>query len=164
MVIRHLRDEISKRRAARAAREAAVRERAFAVLLEASEPFVSRGLARSAESLTWDGVPAIEVEPVTPGAAKIWLAVNGSLLSLCVGPHGNLHEILAEADGWEAELRACVEAVAHGRYSELERDTSRHRVLTMTFDAQGGPIVVQHLGAHGMSFGGLRELRYPSWS
>lgn len=128
---------------------------ARAIVERVAEPYIAAGGATIEEYA--DG--HVEVRPKAASAAKVWFEPGEHLHFLCVGPHGNLHEVLVgDDDAWKTELAGCLEAVFAGRYVEVV--SANRRRLTMRFE-DPAHIVVEHFGAmRDPNYGAPGEHRY----
>jgi hypothetical protein len=113
------------RRAAEKRREAQrIQETTWAIFREVADPLVAEGLGRlswpTLEADPGEGEPSrcAALEPVREGCAAVWAEpVGTSWINLAVGdpfPGGAVYELVIE-EGWEDELRACLQAVVNGR-------------------------------------------------
>jgi hypothetical protein len=147
-----LRQREARRRAELDARAPWVRERAYEVVRELAAPLVQAGRVRldriapdPEEEWLADG--KIALVPANDEAAAVEVFAEPALVTLLVGPRGNSHELVVDAEGaWQRELRTCLEAIIDGRYRENAAPGRLSRqVVTMTFEIPGGDdIVVKH--------------------
>jgi hypothetical protein len=149
------RDRTRRRRDEKRARAAAIDAEARGIIERIAAPYLAAGKATVNEYP--DG--HLEVHPRAANAAAVWFEPGEHLHSLCVGPHGNLHEVLVgDDDGWKIELARCLEAVFEGRYVEVVSANGRR--LTMHFEDPAA-IVVKHFSGHrAIDYGTPGEHRY----
>jgi len=130
-----------------------IRDATFQIVRDVAAPLVDAQLMRlewiePSEDDDWFRGGAVKLIPAKGSAAAVEVIPEFGIVTLIVGRRGAAHEVGVDKTGrWQAELRACLEAVVEGRYRE-ERSRGRlaREVLTMTFEVPGTRnITVEHV-------------------
>jgi hypothetical protein len=136
------------RRAARTAATAAHQRAALGVLREAGADPIARGHAEllvDEEPHEFYGTPTYRLVPRNRSASPVEVHADWNGTYLHVGHHHSLHELWQpDVEQRARELGDCVAAVIGGRYEEHREPWKAGTRLTMTFNAPGSPVVVQH--------------------
>jgi hypothetical protein len=163
VVLGNWRNWRARRRAEKERESEHVRARTWAIFREVANPLVAEGLARltcpTSTEGPWEGAAltqCVALDPAREGPAPVWVEpVGNAYINLAVGepfPGGATYELLIE-DGWEDELRACLEAVVDGRYRDRVYRGRLGDVWEMVFDLPEGERIYSHHDLSGSGYG-----------
>jgi hypothetical protein len=151
VVIQRWRQYRARRRAEKERESQRIQERTWAIFREVTDPLVADGLAHLSRPLTEENhgrAPSSRcaaLDPVRDGCAAVWVEpVGTSWINLAVGepfPGGAVYE-LDISEGWEDELRSCLQAVVDGRYRDRIYEARLGEVWEMIFELPGEERVI----------------------
>jgi hypothetical protein len=145
-----------RRRAQREQADEAARDQGRALVEEVAAPCVAAGSAKV--EFTREGVV---LRPAAPDAAEVTVEADAVNIDIWIGPLGSDMFLVTSDPEWQT-LRALLEAVIDGRYTERVVPNGKRVVMTMAFDLPGGDYVVTHYGA-ASTYGPPGERRYAAY-